>query len=301
MKYWSCIFIGLFLTLASQGLAKKHSKKRHVRVTSKASKKQGGSQLQGNLMPSVSRTVTSSKKSDDFQQVPGLMDSAPNLGGGLGGMNPLGGPMGDLSMGFGAGATSIGEGGGATMEGMPSMMGGGMPMPGGMTGAAGMQMPGGVETGPMAMQMPGAAGGPQEGAAMSKQFIEGPEGGMAGMRGMPNMPGMGMAGMTSMPQMGGMGGFGGMGGGLAGMNMEGGMPNMGAMGNAGGAGAMFTSAQELGGQMGGSMGGPMPNAFQNALGGGMPGMSQKRAKMGKVHKLFSKLSKKKNGKSHHKN
>ena len=74
-----------------------------------------------------------------------------------------------------------------------------------------------------------------------------------------------------------------------------GMPNMGAMGNAGGAGAMFTSAQELGGQMGGSMGGPMPNAFQNALGGGMPGMSQKRAKMGKVHKLFSKLSKKKNG------
>ena len=86
--------------------------------------------------------------------------------------------MGDLSMGFGAGATSIGEGGGATMEGMPSMMGGGMPMPGGMTGAAGMQMPGGVEAGPMAMQMPGAAGGPQEGAAMSKQFIEGPEGGI---------------------------------------------------------------------------------------------------------------------------
>ena len=86
--------------------------------------------------------------------------------------------MGDLSLGFGAGATSIGEGGGATMEGMPSMMGGGMPMPGGMTRAAGMQMPGGVETGPMAMQMPGAAGGPLEGAAMSKQFIEGPEGGI---------------------------------------------------------------------------------------------------------------------------
>lgn len=80
-----------------------------------------------------------------------------------------------------------------------------------------------------------------------------------------------------------------------------GMPNIGAMGNAGGAGAMFTSAQELGGQMGGSMGGPMSNAFQNALGGGMPGMSQKRAKMEKVHKLFSKVSKKKNGKSHHKN
>ena len=92
------------------------------------------------------------------------------------GMNGMGG-MGDLSMGFGAGATSIGEGGGATMEGMPSMMGGGMQMPGGMGGAAGMQMPGGME-GPSPMGMPmGAAGGPQEGALMSKQFIEGGEGG----------------------------------------------------------------------------------------------------------------------------
>lgn len=41
------------------------------------------------------------------------------------------GGTGDLSMGFGAGATSIGEGGGATMEGMPSLMGGPMQMPGG--------------------------------------------------------------------------------------------------------------------------------------------------------------------------
>ena len=91
------------------------------------------------------------------------------------GMNGMGG-MGDLSMGFGAGATSIGEGGGATMEGMPSMMGGGMQMPGGMAGAAGMQMPGGMEGGPMSMPIGGGAGGSQEGALMSKQFIEGGEG-----------------------------------------------------------------------------------------------------------------------------
>lgn len=91
------------------------------------------------------------------------------------GMNSMGG-MGDLSMGFGAGATSIGEGGGATMEGMPSMMGGAMQMPGGMAGAAGMQMQGGMEGGPMAMPLGGGAGGAQEGALMSKQFIEGPGG-----------------------------------------------------------------------------------------------------------------------------
>lgn len=91
------------------------------------------------------------------------------------GMNGMGG-MGDLSMGFGAGATSIGEGGGATMEGMPSMMGGGMQLPGGMAGAAGMQMPGGMEGGPMNMPVGGGAGGSQEGALMSKQFIEGGEG-----------------------------------------------------------------------------------------------------------------------------
>ena len=91
------------------------------------------------------------------------------------GMNGMGG-MGDLSMGFGAGATSIGEGGGATMEGMPSMMGGGMQLPGGMAGAAGMQMPGGMEGVPMGMPMGGGAGGSQRGALMSKQFIEGGEG-----------------------------------------------------------------------------------------------------------------------------
>lgn len=85
-------------------------------------------------------------------------------GGGMGG-------NGDLSMGFGAGATSIGEGGGATMEGMPSLMGGPMQMPGGM---AGMQ---GMEGNPMPMPM-GAAGGQSEGGLMSKQFIEGGEGGM---------------------------------------------------------------------------------------------------------------------------
>lgn len=84
------------------------------------------------------------------------------------------GGMGDLSMGFGAGATSIGEGGGATMEGMPSMMGGAMQMP----GPGAMPMQGGMEGGPMGMPMGGAAGGPQEGPVMSKQFIEGAEGGM---------------------------------------------------------------------------------------------------------------------------
>lgn len=88
--------------------------------------------------------------------------------------------MGDLSMGFGAGATSIGEGGGATMEGLPTMMGGPMQMPGGMAGGGGaMPMAGGMEGGPMQMPM-GAAGGPSEGALMSKQFIEGGEGGTFG-------------------------------------------------------------------------------------------------------------------------
>lgn len=83
----------------------------------------------------------------------------------MGGM----GGNGDLSMGFGAGATSIGEGGGATMEGLPTMMGGPMQMPGGMGGpVASMQ----------GMQMPmGGAGSPSEGGLMSKQFIEGGEGG----------------------------------------------------------------------------------------------------------------------------
>ena len=87
------------------------------------------------------------------------------------------GGTGDLSMGFGAGATSIGEGGGATMEGMPSLMGGPMQMPGGgMAGpAAAMQ---GMEGGPMPVPM-GGAGGPSEGGLMSKQFIEGGEGGMS--------------------------------------------------------------------------------------------------------------------------
>ena len=86
------------------------------------------------------------------------------------------GGTGDLSMGFGAGATSIGEGGGATMEGMPSLMGGPMQMPGGgMAGpATAMQ---GMEGGPMPMPM-GGAGSPSEGGLMSKQFIEGGEGGM---------------------------------------------------------------------------------------------------------------------------
>lgn len=86
------------------------------------------------------------------------------------------GGMGDLSMGFGAGATSIGEGGGATMEGLPTMMGGPMQMPGGMAGGSPMQMANGMEGGPMPMPM-GAAGGPSEGGLMSKQFIEGGEGG----------------------------------------------------------------------------------------------------------------------------
>ena len=81
-----------------------------------------------------------------------------------------------------------------------------------------------------------------------------------------------------------------------------GMPSMGGLGNAGGTGAMFTGAQEMEGQMGGGMGGPMANVIQGALGGGVPGMAQKRTKMGKVHKLLSKLSKRKEIKKHqHKN
>lgn len=77
---------------------------------------------------------------------------------------------------------------------------------------------------------------------------------------------------------------------------------MGGLGNAGGAGAMFTGAQEMEGQMGGGMGGPMANVIQGALGGGVPGMAQKRTKMGKVHKSLSKLSKRKEIKKHqHKN
>ena len=101
------------------------------------------------------------------------------MGGGMGG-------MGDLSMGFGAGATSIGEGGGATMEGLPTMMGGPMQMPGGMAGGGGaMPMAGGMEGGPMQMPM-GTAGGPSEGALMSKQFIEGGEGGKFGNICLPN-------------------------------------------------------------------------------------------------------------------
>lgn len=70
---------------------------------------------------------------------------------------------------------------------------------------------------------------------------------------------------------------------------------MGGMENAGGAGAMFTGAQEMGGQMGG----PMQNPLQGAIGGGMPGATQKRTKMGKVHKLLSKVSKRKEIKKHH--
>lgn len=77
---------------------------------------------------------------------------------------------------------------------------------------------------------------------------------------------------------------------------------MGGMENAGGA-AMFGGAQEIGGQMGSPMGGPMQNALQGAIGGGMPGGmpggAQKRTKMGKVHKLLSKLSKRKEIKKHH--
>ena len=77
-----------------------------------------------------------------------------------------------------------------------------------------------------------------------------------------------------------------------------GMPNMGGMENAGGA-AMFGGAQEIGGQMGSPMGGSMQNVLQGAIGGGMPGAAQKRTKMGKVHKLLSKLSKRKEIKKHH--
>ena len=73
---------------------------------------------------------------------------------------------------------------------------------------------------------------------------------------------------------------------------------MGGMENGGGPGAMFTGPQEMGGQMGSPMGSPMSNILQNAIGGGM---TQKRTKMGKVHKIFSKLSKRKNVKKHHKN
>lgn len=76
--------------------------------------------------------------------------------------------MGDLSMGFGAGATSIGEGGGATMEGMP------MQMPGAMAAPAAMQMQQGMEGGPMGVSM----GASQEGPPISKQFIEGGEAGV---------------------------------------------------------------------------------------------------------------------------
>lgn len=81
-------------------------------------------------------------------------------------------------------------------------------------------------------------------------------------------------------------------------NLSLGMLNMGGMENAGGA-AMFGGAQEIGGQMGSPMGGPMQNALQGAIGGGMPGGAQKRTKMGKVHKLLSKLSKRKEIKKHH--
>lgn len=77
------------------------------------------------------------------------------------------------------------------------------------------------------------------------------------------------------------------------------MPNMGGMENAGGA-AMFGGAQEIGGQMGNPMGGgSMQNVLQGAIGGGMPGATQKRTKMGKVHKLLRKLSKRKEIKKHH--
>lgn len=73
---------------------------------------------------------------------------------------------------------------------------------------------------------------------------------------------------------------------------------MGGMENAGGAGpAMFAGAQEMGGQMGG----PMQNPLQGAVAGGMPGVTQKRTRMGKVHKLLSKRNKRKEIKKHHHN
>ena len=74
---------------------------------------------------------------------------------------------------------------------------------------------------------------------------------------------------------------------------------MGGLGNSGGpAGAMFGAPQEMT-QVSSPLGGSMSNTLQGAIGGNMPGAAQKREKLGKVHKILSKLSKRKNMKKHH--